>query len=110
MRVGKLFLVLSLVLFSAGSFAYETGKWTKVTQIYAKNDGTIYVWFGSGSMPGCFANRSAFLRGSDVEKLYSTILAAQISGKSVLPLYQYWNAQNGSTGWDMCYIEAIYFK
>lgn len=107
MNIRKIFIVLSL-LFSAQSFSYESGSWTTVTQMYVKDSGSVYVYFGANSLPGCYGNSSAFLKGANVDKLYSAILAAQMAGKSVQPLYQYW--VDGSTGWDMCYVEAIYLK
>ena len=110
MKVGRLLIITVFSLASIKSFAYESGPWTKVTQMYIKDSGAVYVYFGSNGLPGCYRNNSAYIKGSNVEKLYSALLAAQMAGKSVKPLYQYWNKDSGSTGWDMCYVEAIYLK
>ncbi|WP_339075288.1 hypothetical protein [Teredinibacter turnerae] len=110
MKINRVLMILVFVFISVKSFAYESGPWTEVTQMYIKDSGSIYVFFGANGLPGCYGNNSAFLKGDNIERLYSALLAAKMAGQSVKPLYQYWNKENGSTGWDMCYVEAIYLK
>jgi hypothetical protein len=62
----RIFFSVLLFLYSMQSFAYQTGSWTTVKQIYSKNGGSIYVNYGENSLPGCYQNNSAYLKGSDI--------------------------------------------
>lgn len=107
--MGTLKIVFGLLVCVApmASFAYEAGKWTTVAQIYSKNNGDIFVSFGANAMPGCYQDKGGYVKGTNIEKLYSTILAAFMAGKSVQPLYQ---IDASKTGWGLCYVEAVYLR
>lgn len=107
MKIRNFLMMLLLSICSLPALAYESGTWTKVQQIYAKNNGQIFVYFGANAMPGCYQNNAGYIRGSDIEKLYSTILAAYMAGKNIRPLYQ---IDASKTGWGLCYVEAVYIK
>ena len=107
MNIRKFIVGLLIATSAMPSFAYESGEWTSVTQIYAKNDGAIFVYFGANAMPGCYQGKAGYIKGANVEKLYSTILAAFMAGKSIKPLYHI-NAAN--SGWGLCFVEAVYLK
>lgn len=104
----RLILGLFLLASSIMTSAYETGKWSKVDQLYVKNNGQVFVYFEKDKLPNCYHEKGAFLSGSNTDRLYSMLMAAQMAGKKVLPLYQYKNKD--STGWDMCILEAVYIK
>lgn len=110
MKIFKSLMFVVAFVASFPAFSYETGSWTSVQQIYSKNDGSIYVYFGANTMPGCYNNRSGYLKGSDIDRLYSTVLAAFMGGKEVLPLYRYDNRNEGYSGWGLCYVEAVYVR
>ncbi|ACR13944.1 hypothetical protein [Teredinibacter turnerae] len=103
--IGVLFLGVTVF-----SNAYEAGEWTKVAQIYAQNNGTVFVYLGSNSMTGCYNDNAAYLKGDNIDKLYSTILAAHMSEKQIKPLYQFDNTDEGYSGWGLCYIYGVYIK
>lgn len=108
MNFGKMVGTVVLLMASSSVLSYESGVWTKVTQIYSKNDGSIFVYFGEDALPGCYANKGAFLTGSNIDRLYSTLLAAYLSGKDIKPLYNFRTVTEGYSGWALCDIEAVY--
>tara|TARA_R110002060_G_scaffold880_3_gene2100 strand:+ start:2077 stop:2397 length:321 start_codon:yes stop_codon:yes gene_type:complete len=96
-------ITIGVSLFSFYSSAVEWGAWTEVNNIYIDTSGSAFITFAS--LPGCYNNQGAQLRGSDVDKAYATILAAFMAKKKVRPLY---NTKEGVTGWDMCTISSFF--
>ena len=81
---------------------------TKIVSIYSKNNGTSFITFESGKLPGCYSNRGAYISsGTDINKLYSTVLAAKLADKKVTVYYNYNDVSSGYSGWGLCHIEAI---
>lgn len=107
MKIRNFIAGLMLSAFAVPVLGYESGAWTTVGQIYSKNNGQVFVYFGANAMPGCYQNKAAYLKGSDIDKLYSTVLAAFMAGKSVRPLY---HIDTTKTGWGLCYVDAVYLK
>lgn len=107
MKIRNSIAGLVLSAFAVPSLGYESGLWTTVGQIYTKNNGQVFVSFGANAMPGCYQDKGAYLKGSDIDKLYSTVLAAFMAGKSVRPLY---HIDTAKTGWGLCYVEAVYLR
>lgn len=99
---------LILVLFvTVNTHAVEWGNWTNVTYIYTKTDAALpFVQFKPGSMPGCYQDAGGYLEGDDVDKAYSTVLAALMGGREIRPLYEI----RSDEGWGMCRIKSIYIR
>jgi hypothetical protein len=103
----QLYTISMISIFSIEAIANEQGNMTQVESIYVGTDSTArpYVTMKeSNSMPGCHGNRGGYLYGDDIDKAYSTVLAALKSGSDIRAYYQL-NPNN--EGWSKCYIKAI---
>lgn len=110
----NLFLIL-FIAFSGLLQAYDgTSAWTTVKLIFSPASGSKpFVTFGGSSLDGCYSNNGAYLpvdnkEGSD--RVYSTLLAAQMSGKPVKVFFNYNNTASDYNGWGLCDIYAVYTK
>ena len=89
----KLYLIL-FIAFSGLLQAYDgTSDWTTVKLIYSPvSGGKPYVIFDGTSLDGCYSNSGAYLPVDNKEasdRVYSTLLAAQMSGKPVRVFFNY---------------------
>ncbi len=102
-------VVATAILFSSFIAAHDKASAsTKIVSIYSKNNGTSFITFEAEKLPGCYSNRGAYISsGTDINKLYSTILAAKLADKKVTVYYNYNDVNSGYTGWSLCHIEAI---
>lgn len=81
---------------------------TEIVSIYTKNNGTSFITFESGKLPGCYGNRGAYLStGSDTSRLYSTVLSAKLANQKVVVYFNYNSVADDYHGWGLCHIEAI---
>jgi len=103
----KYIRVCLLVLLGScnSAFASEWGPWTEVKEIYITTSGAVFVTVNS--IPGCYNNQGAYLSGSNVDRAYSTLLAAYMAKKRIRPLY---NINSASTGWGMCTITSFFVR
>jgi len=81
----------------------------KITTMYMKGgNGTIYVAFQSGAMPGCYANAGGYLFTTNTfyKEIYALLLMiAANGGVQASVIY----TQNASTiNWDDCTIDGIF--
>lgn len=98
---------IAMLFLSTNIMAYETGTHTKVTRIYVDNKNSIFVWFEPNALPGCFANKAAYLRADqETERLYAMLLSVKMTDKKIQPLYEYWG--DDSSDWGRCYIKGFY--
>lgn len=102
------FVGLIFMLFLAfNANAIEWGNWSTVSYIFTKTDTALpFVHFKTGSMPGCYQDAGGYLEGDDVDKAYSTVLAALMGGREIRPLYEI----RSDEGWGMCRIKSIYIR
>lgn len=103
------------VAFSGWLQAYDgTSEWTTVKIIYSPVSGSKpYVVFDGTSLDGCYSNSGAYLPVDNKEasdRVYSTLLAAQMSGKQIRVLFNYNNTASDYNGWGLCDIHAVYTK
>ena len=106
----KLYFVLlisTLLLPSIASSHDQVSTPTSIKSIYSKNNGSVFVTFDSGSLPGCYSNNGAYITGTDIDKLYSTILSAKMAEKKVRVYFNFNDVAAGYTGWSLCHIEAV---
>jgi hypothetical protein len=97
--------LLSVLLVSGSALAVEWGPWTQVKEVYITTSGVPFITLDS--LPGCYNEQGAYLKGSDVDRAYSTMLAAYMAKKRVRPLYA---INENSTGWSMCTITSFFIK
>lgn len=96
-----------LVTFSQFSLSLEEGLSSEVEAIYLGTDTGSYPYVtlkDSGSMPGCHAERGGYLHGTDINRAYSSVLAALRAGSKVRAYYQ---LNSGNEGWGKCFIKAF---
>lgn len=106
----KVLFLLTSILMSASAFSLEWGNWTKIREIYTQTDsGSPYIQMvtDNNPMPGCHGNSGGYLKGTDIDKAYSAVLAALLSNRQVRPLYE---INTEATGWSQCYIKSIYIR
>jgi hypothetical protein len=93
------------------AFAYDASSpTTTVDYVYTDINGSIYVQFAPGGMPGCYADSGAYVKTENADgkaQLYSGLLAAKAKKSNVVVLYDYTGV---ISGWSMCHIHGIYFK
>lgn len=102
----KKLAVLILLVLSAQVKAYDgASEWTTVENIYTTVTGSQpFVTFGGASLAGCYRNNGAYLPVNNVEagqRVYSTLLSAQASGKLVKVYYNYNDVADGYDGWGL---------
>ncbi len=106
----KLLLAATLATGAGGTFA-EIGKWTKVDRMYTHTNGSVFIYFGANSMPGCYGNNGGYLKNTNADgfnRVYSTLLAASMSDTTVQPFYEIVGNDQGQ--WSRCKVTAIYVK
>lgn len=102
-------IVLAIVSLYSALLSAETGSWTKVSRIYTPTNGiNIFVELGKDSMPGCYNNNGAYLKGENIDRIYSTILAAKMADKSIRPYFDIVGSDQNA--WSRCNIAAIYIE
>jgi len=105
--------VASIALFfNPAVYAHDkSSAYTKVKSIYSKNDGSAFITFEAGKLPGCHSNSGAYISsGTDINKLYSTVLAAKLADKKLKVYYNFNDVSSRPAdyaGWGLCYIEAV---
>lgn len=81
----------------------------KITAMYTKGgNGTIYVAFQSGAMPGCYSNAGGYLYPTNTfyKEIYAQLLMMTASGGMQASVIY---TQNTSTGnWSDCTIDGIF--
>lgn len=102
----KALSVFAALIASASVYASQTGSKSSVESIYIGTSGSSpYITLKKpDSMPGCYANRSGYLAGSDIDKAFAVVLAAQKSGSEIQVSY---TVNEGRTGWSQCTINAL---
>ena len=105
-------IFLTLILSTLNVNAYdERSSVTTVEYIYTSTNGARpYVQFGSGSMPGCYANSGGYLMNTNeqgMDRVFSMLLAAHLSKKPVSVYYNFSDVEEGYNGWSLCNIESI---
>ena len=102
--ITKLSILCLFALLSIKASAVEWGTYTHVKHVYVAHSGSVFITLDT--LPGCYQEQGAYLAGSDNDKAYSTILAAFMAQKKVLPLYEI--VKPDSTGWDKCQITSFF--
>jgi len=96
-------LVAGILLVGTCTLAVEWDAWVEVKEVYISTDGAAFITLAS--LPSCYNNQGAQLKGSNIDRAYSTMLAAFMAKKKVRPLYV---IKEGATGWDMCTISSFF--
>ncbi|MEO8018733.1 MAG: hypothetical protein ABI769_13035 [Pseudomonadota bacterium] len=81
----------------------------KITAMYTKDgNGTIYVAFQSGAMPGCYANAGGylFLTNTFYKEIYAQLLTMAASGGLQASVIYTQNTPTGN--WSDCTIDGLF--
>jgi len=83
----------------------------RITGMYTKNgNGTIYVQFQPGSMPGCYATGGGYLYPSNTyyKELYAQLLA--ISAGAPIKASVLFTVNASANQWSDCTIDGLYIQ
>jgi hypothetical protein len=110
MKIIALFGALAAVLASNSALAAigPTQSPLRITAMYTKDNGSIYVAFQPGAMPGCYANSGGYLFSSNTffKEIYAQLLTLVASGGIQASVIYTQNTPTGN--WGDCTVDGLY--